>query len=97
MTADADDEVEAFNAYAEWCKDQAHDDGHQQEILASTSAVYAASAPVVEYIAPAPAVFYAAPAQVVEYLAPPPVAYTAPVATATVGFGSLPVEPIVFR
>ena len=51
---------------------------------------------VVEYIAPTPAVFYAAPAQVVEYLAPPPVAYTAPVATATVGFGSLPVEPIVF-
>ena len=40
--------------------------------------------------------FYAAPAQVVEYLAPPPVAHTAPVATATVGFGSLPVEPIVF-
>ena len=52
---------------------------------------------VVEYIAPAPAVFYAVPAQVVEYLAPPPVAYTAPVVTATVGFGSLPVESIVFR
>ena len=65
--------------------------------LASTPAVYAASAPVVEYIAPATAVFHAAPAQVVEYLAPPPVAYTAPVVIATVGFGSLPVEPIVFR
>ena len=44
-----------------------------------------------------PAVFDAVPAQVVEYLAPPPVAYTAPVVTTTVGFGSLPVEPIVFR
>ena len=39
MTADADAEVnadaevEAFNAYAEWCKDQAQDDGHQQETL----------------------------------------------------------------
>ena len=45
---------------------------------------------VVEYIAPAPAVFYAAPAQIVEYLASPSVAYTAPAATATVGFGSFP-------
>merc|ERR1712135_174521 len=60
-------------------------------------AVYAAPAPVVEYIAPAPAVSYAAPAQVVEYVAPASVAYAAPVATATVGFGSLPVEPTVFR
>ena len=60
-------------------------------------AVYAAPAPVVEYIAPAPAVSYAAPAQVVEYVAPAPVAYAAPVATSTVGFGSLPVEPTVFR
>ena len=42
VTADADAEVEAFNAYAEWCKDQAQDDGHQQETLdasiASTNA-----------------------------------------------------------
>ena len=97
MTADADDEIEAFNAHAERCKDQAHDDGHQQEFLAPAPAVYAAPAPVVEYIALAPAVSYAAPAQVVEYLAPAPVAYAAPVATATVGFGSLPVEPTVFR
>ena len=33
---------------------------------------HAAPAPVVEYIAPAPAVLYAAPAQVVEYLTPAP-------------------------
>ena len=33
VTADADAEVEAFNAYAEWCEDQAQDDGHQQETL----------------------------------------------------------------
>ena len=90
LTADANVEFEAFNAYAEWCSDQAQVDGHQQEtIKASTS--------VVEYIAPAPAVFYAAPAQVVEYLAPAPLAYAAPVAAATVGFGSLLVEPTVFR
>ena len=42
MTAGADAEVEAFNAYAEWCKNQAQDDGHQQETLdasiASTNA-----------------------------------------------------------
>ena len=42
VTADGDAEVEAFNAYAEWCKDQAQDDGHQQETLdasiASTNA-----------------------------------------------------------
>ena len=42
VTADAGAEVEAFNAYAEWCEDQAQDDGHQQETLdasiASTSA-----------------------------------------------------------
>ena len=31
VTADA--EVEAFNAYAKWCKNQAQDDGHQQETL----------------------------------------------------------------
>ena len=40
--ADACAEVKAFNAYAEWCKDQAQDDGHQQETLddsiASTNA-----------------------------------------------------------
>ena len=96
-TADANVEFEAFNACAEWCRGQAHDDGHQQEILAPAPAVYAAPAPVVEYIAPAPAIFYAAPAQVVEYLVPAPVTYAAPVAIATVGFGSLPVEPIVFR
>ena len=72
MTADANVEFAAFDAYAEWCKGQAHDDGHQQEILAPSPAVYATLAPVVEYIAPAPAVFYAARAQVVEYLAPAP-------------------------
>ena len=38
VTADADDKVEAFNAYAEWCKDQAQDDGHQQEILGASIA-----------------------------------------------------------
>ena len=45
MTADADAEVnadaevEAFTAYAEWCKDQAQDDGHQQDAsIASTNA-----------------------------------------------------------
>ena len=42
VTSDADAEVEAFNAYAEWCKDQAQDDGHHQETLdasiASTNA-----------------------------------------------------------
>ena len=32
LTADKIVEFEAFNAYAEWCKGQAHDDGHQQEI-----------------------------------------------------------------
>ena len=37
VTADAGAEFEAFNAYAEWCKGQAHDDGHQQEILAHLS------------------------------------------------------------
>merc|ERR1712136_669034 len=67
------------------------------EYIAPAPAVVAAPAPVVEYIAPAPAVSYAAPAQVVEYVAPAPVAYAAPVATATVGFCSLPVESTVFR
>ena len=42
VTADAGAEVKAFNAYAEWCKDQAQDDDHQQETLdasfASTNA-----------------------------------------------------------
>ena len=42
LTPDADAQDEAFNAYAEWCKDQAQDDGHQQETLnvntASTNA-----------------------------------------------------------
>merc|ERR1712136_529442 len=66
------------------------------ECIAPAPAVYAAPAPVVEYIAPAPAV-YAAPAPVVEYMARAPVGYAAPVATATGGFGSLPVEPTVFR
>ena len=56
---------------------------------------HAAPAPVVEYIAPAPAVLYAALVQVVEYLTPAPLAYAAPVAAATIGFGSFPVEPIV--
>ena len=41
-TADAGAEVKAFNAYAEWCKAQAQDDGHRQETLddsiASTNA-----------------------------------------------------------
>merc|ERR1712135_45413 len=67
------------------------------EYIAPAPAVVAAPAPVVEYIAPAPAVSYTAPAQVVEYVAPAPVAHAAPVATAAVGFGSLPVEPTVFR
>ena len=44
---------------------------------------FAAPAPVVEYIAPAPAVLYAAPAQ-----ESAPLAYAAPVAAGTVGFGS---------
>ena len=42
VTADAGAEVEAFNAYVVWCKDQTHDDGRQQETLdaniASTNA-----------------------------------------------------------
>ena len=42
VTADAGAEVEAFNAYAEGCEDQAQDDGQQQETLdakiASTNA-----------------------------------------------------------
>ena len=42
VTADVGAEVEAFNAFAEWCKDQAQDDGHQQKTLdasiASTNA-----------------------------------------------------------
>ena len=33
MTADADAEVDVFNACGEWCKDQAQDDGHQRETL----------------------------------------------------------------
>ena len=37
VTADAGAEFEAFNAYAEWCEGQAHDDGHLQEILAHLS------------------------------------------------------------
>ena len=37
----------------------------------------------------APAVFYAAPALEVKYLAPVPLAYAAPVAAETVGFGSI--------
>ena len=95
MTADAGAVVKAFNTYAKWCSDQAQVDGYQQELLAPapaapTPAVYAAPAPVVEYI-----VFCAAPAQVVEYLAPVPLAYAAPVVSATVGFASLPVKPIV--
>ena len=55
------------------------------------------TAPVVEYIAPAPAVLYAASAQDVEYLMPAPLAYAAPVAAETVGFGSFPVEPDGFN
>ena len=43
MTADAGAHVKAFTACAEWFKDQALDDGHQQETLdasfASTNAV----------------------------------------------------------
>ena len=42
VTADAGADVKAFTAYAEWFKDQALDDGHQQETLdasfASTNA-----------------------------------------------------------
>ena len=38
VTADADDEVEAFNTRAECCKDQAQDDGHQQETLGASIA-----------------------------------------------------------
>ena len=87
MTADVGAEVEAFNAYAEWCKGQAYDDGHQQKTLYlhlpwSTSRRLQ---------------LYFTPRQHRKYLAPASVAYAAPVATATVGFGSLPVEPIVFR
>ena len=47
-TGDAAAELEAFNAYAEWCKEQAQDDGHQHETLsadiASTKADDAAKA-----------------------------------------------------
>ena len=56
---------------------------------------FAAPAPVMEYIAPAPAVLHAASAQDVEYLMPAPLAYAAPVAAETVGFGSFPVEQTV--
>ena len=45
--------------------------------FAPAPAVYAAPAPVDEYIAPAPAV-YVAPAPVVEYIAPAPAVYAAP-------------------
>ena len=38
VTADAAAEVQAFNAYAEWCKEQAQDDGHQQETLTASIA-----------------------------------------------------------
>ena len=38
VTADAGAEVKAFDAYAEWCKDQAQDDDHQQETLDTTNA-----------------------------------------------------------
>ena len=56
---------------------------------------YAFDAPahVVEYTTTAPTVFYAAPALEVKYLAPASLAYAAPVAAETVGFGSFPVEP----
>ena len=40
--------------------------------------MYAAQAPVVEYISPAPAVPYAAPAPIVEYIAPATAVYAAP-------------------
>jgi len=35
VTGDAAAELEAFNAYAEWCKEQAQDDGHQHETLSA--------------------------------------------------------------
>ena len=56
---------------------------------------YAFDAPahVVEYTTTTPTVFYAAPALEVKYLAPASLAYAAPVAAETVGFGSFPVEP----
>jgi len=38
VTGDAAAELEAFNAYAEWCKEQAQDDGHQHETLSANIA-----------------------------------------------------------
>eukprot|EP00450_Noctiluca_scintillans_P037561 CAMPEP_0194549592 /NCGR_PEP_ID=MMETSP0253-20130528/95285_1 /TAXON_ID=2966 /ORGANISM="Noctiluca scintillans" /LENGTH=308 /DNA_ID=CAMNT_0039397023 /DNA_START=76 /DNA_END=1000 /DNA_ORIENTATION=- len=38
VTGDAAAEVKAFNAYAEWCKEQAQDDGHQHETLSANIA-----------------------------------------------------------
>ena len=87
VTADADAEVETFNAYVGWCKDQVQDDGHQQYTL-HLHPSWSTSRRLQLYL-------YAAPAQVVEYLAPAPLAYAAPVAAETVGFGSFPVEPII--
>ena len=51
MTADADAEVEAFTAYAEWFKDQALDDGHQQVTLDASFA--SANAAIVNFTAKA--------------------------------------------
>ena len=51
VTADAGAEVEAFNAYAEWFKDQALDDGHQQETLDASFA--SANAAIVNFTAKA--------------------------------------------
>ena len=49
VTADAAAEVEAFNAYAEWCKDQAQDDGHQLETL--TASIASTNAAIENYAA----------------------------------------------
>ena len=91
MTADANDVFEAFNAYAEWCKGQAHDDGHQQEILARCTCACrgvhrAGSSCTLRRASTGSGILDANAFN-----------YAAPVAAATVGFGSLPVEPIVVR
>ena len=51
MTANAGAEVEAFTAYAEWFKDLALDDGHQQETLDASFA--SANAAIVNFTAKA--------------------------------------------
>ena len=46
VTADAGADVKAFTAYAEWFKDQALDDGHQQETLDASLWIVSRSIPL---------------------------------------------------